>query len=219
MSVKQYTTVIFDLDGTLTYTLEDLWLSTNYALRQFHLPERTLEEVRCFVGNGVETLMRRAVGHALAEAHFQRCFSTFKDYYVLHCQDHTRLYDGIAALLAELKARGYRIAIVSNKLQAGVDELYERYFRGCVDVALGEQPGIRRKPAPDMVEKVLRLLNVRPDEALYVGDSEVDIQTARNSRLPCVSVLWGFREKKQLLAAGATCFIQRPEELINILEN
>lgn len=219
MSDLKYAAVIFDLDGTLTYTLEDLWLSTNYALRQYHIPERTLEEVRRFVGNGVETLMRRAVGHALSEDQFQRCFSTFKDYYVLHCQDHTRLYDGIASLLAELKRRGYRIAIVSNKLQAGVDELYERYFRGCVDLALGEQLGIRRKPAPDMVEKVLRLLNVRSEEAIYVGDSEVDIQTARNSHLPCVSVLWGFRDKAQLTTAGATCFIQRPDELISILEN
>lgn len=210
--------VVFDLDGTLLDTLEDLAAATNWALRQNEMPERSLAEVRQFVGNGVRILMERAVpAHTSAET-FEKTFADFKAYYVEHCQDRTRLYDGIPELLSALKAKGLRLAIVSNKLQAGVDELYDRYFRDTVEVAVGERPEMKRKPAPDMVQTALRALGVTADEAVYVGDSDVDLQTAINSGLPCISVLWGFRDRDFLVAHGATTFASVPAEVLEALD-
>lgn len=209
--------VVFDLDGTLLDTLEDLANATNWALRQNGLPERTKDEVRQFVGNGIRHLIERAVPEGSSEEVLAKTFSDFKDYYVAHCQEKTRLYEGIPEMLQTLKEQGYRLAIVSNKLQAGVDELYERYFRNTVSVAVGERHGMRRKPAPDMVEAALQSLGVTADEAVYVGDSDVDMQTARNSGLPCISVLWGFRDRAFLEAHGATCFAENPSDVITQL--
>lgn len=209
--------VVFDLDGTLLDTLEDLAAATNWALRHNSMPERTLDEVRQFVGNGVRKLMARAVPDGEANPRFEQTFADFKSYYVVHCQERTRLYDGIAEMLQALKARGLLLAIVSNKLQAGVDELYERYFLDTVSVAVGERPGMQRKPAPDMVQLALRELGVTAAEAVYVGDSDVDLQTATNSGLPCISVLWGFRDRDFLLAHGATQFAATPAEVVDLL--
>jgi len=209
--------VIFDLDGTLLDTLEDLANATNWALRHNGMPERTLAEVRGFVGNGVRKLIERSVPDGEANPLFEQTFKDFKRYYVGHCQERTRLYDGIPEMLAALKTHGLRMAIVSNKLQAGVDELYEQYFKDTVEVAIGERPELRRKPAPDMVELAMRELGVTKDEAIYVGDSDVDLQTARNSGLPCASVLWGFRDKDFLLEHGATTLIASPSDLVNLL--
>lgn len=211
--------VVFDLDGTLLDTLEDLANATNWALRRNGMPERSLAEIRQFVGNGVRRLVERAVPMGTDDALFERTFDDFKRYYVNHCQERTCLYDGIPELLRELKEKGYKLAIVSNKLQAGVDELYERYFRDTVEVALGEQPQWQRKPAPDMVLEALRRLGVTADEAIYVGDSDVDMATARNSGLSCISVLWGFRDPEFLKAHGATCFAQRPADILGLLES
>lgn len=209
--------VVFDLDGTLLDTLDDLANATNWALRWNGLPERTLDEVRQFVGNGVQQLIRRAVPEGTSEEVFRKTFSDFKQYYVVHCQEKTRLYDGVPEMLKALKSQGYRLAIVSNKLQAGVDELYERYFNDTVEVAVGERPEVNRKPAPDMVMAALAALGVTADEAVYVGDSDVDLQTARNSGLPCISVLWGFRDHDFLVGHGATTMISTPAELVNLL--
>ena len=209
--------LIFDLDGTLTDTLQDLANSTNYALRQMGWAERSIDEVRRFVGNGVRRLVERAVPNSTASDDVDRCFSVFQQHYLQHCQDSTCLYPGVADMLCEVHARGYRTAIVSNKLQAGVDELYETYFRDTVDVAIGQREGIPLKPAPDMVELALQLLGADKSQAVYVGDSEVDVQTARNAGLPCISVLWGFRDRDQLLAAGATQFISHPSQLCSCL--
>lgn len=209
--------VVFDLDGTLLNTLEDLASATNWALRHNGLPERTIDEVRCFVGNGVRRLIERAVPEGTEAAELETVFADFKAYYVDHCQDCTCLYDGISEMLVELKSTGYKLAIVSNKLQAGVDELYERYFRETIDVAIGEREGVRRKPAPDMVETALKELGVAADGAVYVGDSDVDLQTARNSGLACVSVLWGFRDRDFLVEHGATCMVERPDEIVSLL--
>ena len=217
MMANSVRAVVFDLDGTLLNTLEDLAAATNWALRSNGMPERTLDDVRRFVGNGVRRLMEQAVPAGIDEARFELVFSDFKRYYVAHCQDKTCLYDGIAEMLTALKARGYHLAIVSNKLQAGVDELYERYFRGTVEVAVGERPAMQRKPAPDMVLTALKAMGVAVSEAIYVGDSDVDLATARNSGLPCVSVLWGFRDRPFLEAHGATCLIERPDQLLNLL--
>jgi len=209
--------VVFDLDGTLLDTLDDLAAATNWALRQNGRPERTREEVRRFVGNGVRRLIERALPEGEADPCFEQIFSDFKRYYVVHCQDSTHLYDGIAELLQSLKERGFKLAIVSNKLQAGVDELYEYYFRDTVEVAVGERPEVRRKPAPDMVLTALRELDVNPSEAVYVGDSDVDLQTAHNSGLVCISVLWGFRDRDFLVAHGAQTLVATPSEILQLL--
>ncbi len=209
--------VIFDLDGTLTDTLQDLGNSVNYALRRMEWPERSLSEVRQFVGNGVRRLVERAVPQGAGEADVETCFSIFQKHYLVHCQDNTRLYPGVAGMLREVRSRGFRTAIVSNKLQAGVDELYQTYFRDVIDVAIGEREGLRRKPAADMVELALEHLAVSRKEAIYVGDSEVDVQMARNAGLPCVAVLWGFRDRDRLVEAGATTFISHPDQLLPLI--
>ena len=211
-------TVVFDLDGTLTDTLQDLCNSVNYALRRMGWKERTLSEIRQFVGNGVRRLIERSVPNGISSDDFERCFAVFQEYYLEHCQDTTCLYEGVAEMLREVHAAGYKTAIVSNKLQAGVDELYENFFRGVVDVAIGERNGISRKPAPDMVELALRELRADKCEAVYVGDSEVDVQTARNAGIPCISVLWGFRDREQLVESGATVFIKHPRELLGLIK-
>lgn len=217
MKVENIRAVVFDLDGTLLNTLEDLANATNWALQHNGLPERTIDEVRRFVGNGVRRLIERAVPAGTEAALLEQVFADFKTYYVSHCQDCTCLYDGIPEMLEQLKAGGYKMAIVSNKLQAGVDELYEFYFRETIEVAVGEREGIRRKPAPDMVETALKELGISADEAVYVGDSDVDLQTARNSGLACISVLWGFRDRDFLVEHGATCMVERPAEIVSLL--
>lgn len=208
-----YKAIIWDLDGTLLDTLQDLYLSVNHALRQHNMPERTLEEVRQFVGNGVRRLMELSVPGGETNPQFEDTFATFKRYYVLHCQDNTGLYPGIKATLEALKAKGYRMAVVSNKLQAGVTELYETYFKDTIEIAIGERPEVRRKPQADMVHLALRQLGVSASEAVYVGDSEVDVATARNAGLPCISVLWGFRDKETLQRSGATTFLSAPQDI------
>lgn len=211
--MKKYSTIIWDLDGTLMDTLQDLFEAVNHALRQHQLPERSFEEVRQFVGNGVRRLMVLAVPGGEEHPDFEAIFAEFKSYYMIHCQDHTGLYPGIAETLQSLKRRGIRMAVVSNKLQAGVDELYQVWFRDTIEVAIGERPEMARKPAPDMVHLALRQLGVGIEDAVYIGDSDVDLATARNSGLPCISVLWGFRDKEFLVAHGGTTFVSRPEEI------
>lgn len=216
---RKISTIVFDLDGTLLNTLEDLADSTNYALRQYGFAERTLEEIRAFVGNGVRKLIERALPEGAENPLFNSVFSCFKSYYVDHCMEKTGLYAGIPEMLHELKSAGYHLAIVSNKLQSGVDELYEHYFSDTVEVAVGERPELNRKPAPDMVLLALETLGVSTDEAVYVGDSDVDVATARNSGLPCISVLWGFRDKEFLVQHGAHCFAQTPEKICRIIKS
>lgn len=212
-----YATYIFDLDGTLLNTLDDLHASTNYALRQSGMPERSIEEVRQFVGNGVRKLMERAVPEGTDEALFEKTFATFKQYYMEHNMDTTRPYEGVQDILKKLKQRGKRLAVVSNKFYSATQELVAHFFPE-VEVAIGEHEaeGIRKKPAPDTVKEALRQLGVSSEGAVYVGDSDVDLMTARNSQLPCISVLWGFRDKEFLLQHGATTFIKRPEEILNL---
>ena len=203
-----YKTFIFDLDGTLLDTLDDLAASVNYALRLHHMPEHSLDDIRRFVGNGVRLLMERAVPQG-----------TFRQHYIRHSLDTTRPYDGIVPTLQQLQHRGCQLAVVSNKMMAATRELVAHFFP-YITVAIGEHEaeGIRRKPAPDTVMEALRQLGTGPEGAVYVGDSDVDILTAQNSRLPSISVLWGFRSEDFLRAHGATTLIARPEELLNYAE-
>lgn len=207
--------LIFDLDGTLLNTLTDLCNSTNYALHEFGMPERTLEEVRCFVGNGVAVLIQRAVPTETDESTTQQVLQVFRQHYLLHSFDTTNPYNGILDMLAECRCRGFRTAIVSNKLDAAVQQLAQHFFPNLIDAAVGEQqPLVRRKPYPDMVNLALERLHCSPVEAIYIGDSETDILTARNAGLPCLSVTWGFRTRAELLKAGASILIDSPEEVL-----
>ena len=211
-----YKTYIFDLDGTLLNTIDDLAESTNYALRQCGLPEHTVDAVRGFVGNGVRKLIERAVPGGEQHAQFEEVFRLFREHYTQHNLDHTRPYEGITEMLRRLKANGCRLAVVSNKFYTATQALCRHFFPDTIEVAIGEHEaeGIRKKPAPDTVIEALNQLGVAKDDAVYVGDSDVDIKTASNSGLPCVSVLWGFRDKAFLVAHGATTFIEKPEELL-----
>lgn len=211
--MHKYKTYIFDLDGTLLSTLADLAASTNYALRTHHMPERSLDEVRRFVGNGVKKLMERAIPDGLNNPLFEETFATFRQHYMQHNLDTTQPYPGIMQLLEQLKAEGKNIAVVSNKFYAATRELCRHFFGDLVPVAIGEREDIRKKPAPDTVIEALRELGVDKEGAVYIGDSDVDIMTAKNSGMPCVSVLWGFRDKEFLLVHGAKTLISKPEEM------
>lgn len=214
--MKQYDTYIFDLDGTLLNTLDDLASAVNFALRSYGMPEHTRDDIRRFVGNGVRLLMIRAVPAGEQNPQFEEVFNTFRQYYMQHSLDTTRPYDGIQEVLLTLRQRGCRLAVVSNKFDAATKELCKYFFPHSIEVAVGEHEaeGIRKKPAPDTVIEALSQLGVSADNAVYVGDSDVDLQTARNAGLPCISVLWGFRDKDFLLAHGATTFITSPRELL-----
>ena len=212
-----YKTYIFDLDGTLLDTLGDLAASVNYALRTHGLPEHSIDEVRRFVGNGVRKLMERAVPAGADNPLFEEAFATFRQYYMAHSLDTTRPYEGIPETLAALKARGCRLAVVSNKMMAATQALCSHFFPDTIEVAIGEHEaeGIRKKPAPDTVIAALKTLGVGKEDAVYVGDSDVDIQTAHNSGLPCISVLWGFRDRDFLKQHGAEAFISTPSDLLS----
>ena len=211
----KYDTYIFDLDGTLLDTLQDLAASVNYALRQHAMPEHSIDDIRRFVGQGVRKLVVRDVPDGGQNHLFESAFATLGQYYMQHSLDTTRPYDGIPEMLDELKRRGCLIAVVSNKMMAATQELIAHFFPQ-IEVAIGEHEaeGIRKKPAPDTVREALRQLGVTTKNAVYVGDSDVDIETAYNSGLPCISVLWGFRDRDFLLSHGATTLISCPEELL-----
>lgn len=211
--------VIFDLDGTLLNTLDDLADSTNYALSRFGYPTRTIEEVRQFVGNGVAKLIERAIPEGKNNPNFEKCLAIFKENYAQNMYNKTAPYNGIIEMLSNLKSRGIKIAVVSNKFDLAVKELCKKYFEGFIDFAAGENEaqGINKKPAPDTVISVLNEFNFASEDAVYVGDSDVDIMTAKNSKMPCISVTWGFRDEKFLLENGATILINAPSEIYNHL--
>ncbi len=211
----KYNLAIFDLDGTLLNTLEDLADSTNYVMRQFGYPERTLEEVRSFVGNGIRMLLWRSAPKNTPVEEVDRMFALFKVYYEEHCADKTRPYDGIPALLANLRKQGVKLAVVSNKADDAVKALCEQYFPGCFDEAVGERAGIARKPEPDTVNEVVRKLQVDKSKAVYIGDSDVDVKTAQNANLDCIAVDWGFRDREVLVEAGAKSIISAPAKLLD----
>lgn len=211
---------IFDLDGTLLDTLADLHSAVNHALRVNSMPERSLDEVRLMVGNGVRKLMLRAIPDGDGNPFFEKAFSDFRAYYSEHSFDNTKPYDGILPLLAKLKGRGVKMAVVSNKMDAATKPLVKRFFGDYIDVAIGENEaeGIKRKPASDMVLKAIEELGVKADDCVYVGDSDVDIQTANNSKISCISVLWGFRDRDFLASMGAQCFVESPLDILALLK-
>lgn len=210
-----YTTVIFDLDGTLLDTLDDLADSVNRSLAAYGLPLRTREEVRVFVGNGVKKLIERAVGDT-AYPNTSAVLDNFKKDYTAHCKDKTSPYEGVMPLLRELARRGVKTAVVSNKSDFAVKLLAEEYFDGLLQAAVGEneEAGIRKKPAPDSLLAVMQALGTTCDQVVYVGDSEVDIQTAQNAGVACISVTWGFKDRAFLLQNGGVTLVDTPSEIL-----
>lgn len=209
-----YKLAIFDMDGTILNTLEDLKNSTNYALSTHQLPERSLSEIRSFVGNGIRKLIERAVPEGTDKATEEAVFQTFKDYYKNHSADLTKPYDGIEKLLKDLKQQGVLTAVVSNKADFAVQDLVREYFEGLFDEAIGEQEGLRVKPYPDMVEALLKRVNLSKEDAVYIGDSDVDYQTSVNCDMDVIMVSWGFREKEFILECGAPFVVDTPEEVL-----
>lgn len=216
--MSTYDTVIFDLDGTLLDTLEDLTDSVNYILKKNGMKEHTLEEVRCYVGNGLHKLLERAVEQGTSDDRISDMFEEFCAYYATHCAIKTRPYDGILELLDDLRQSNIKIGIVSNKGDFAVKELNRLYFEGKIGVAIGERENIARKPAPDAVFEALKELHANKKKAVYVGDSEVDIATAKNASLACISVTWGFRDREFLRGHGAVSFVDKPSQLFSFLQ-
>ena len=214
--MPSFTTVLFDLDGTLLDTLDDLWHSCNFALRSRGMPERSREEIRRFVGNGIQTLIRRAVPAGTCQEEWEGVLQAFLDHYAQHNADFTRPYQGIPEMLDALREMGCKIGVVSNKNDENVKKLSLEHFG--IEAALGEVPGVPRKPEPDGVHALMNILGEDPEHTVYVGDSEVDIETARNAGLPCLTVTWGFRQEEELREKGALVFAHTPAEVVEFVK-
>lgn len=212
--MKHYKTAIFDLDGTLLDTLADLTAAVNHTLTQFHYPTHSTEEVRGFVGNGLHKLMERSIPNGLDNPDCEDAFVELKTYYTAHCKEKTAPYPGILELLEELRSKGVSLAIVSNKNDAAVKELAHEFFGDFISVAIGETPPIQRKPSPDTVFAAVKELNCDINDCIYIGDSEVDLQTAANAKIDCISVSWGFKGRVFLEKEGAPHIVDTPKEIL-----
>ena len=215
----KYNAVIFDLDGTILSTLEDLADSVNFALRNNDLPERTIDEVRRFVGNGIRLLIERAVPNGCELTVVDSVFCDFKNHYKMNCTNKTMPYDGIIDMLNGLKSKGIKLGVLSNKADFAVQDLCERYFGGIFDGVLGEVENTPKKPAPDGVYNVFKRMGVVEPRCVYVGDSDVDVLTAKNANLDCIAVNWGFRDEDHLKNAGAEVIVSTPKELFDKIAN
>ncbi len=213
----KYRLVVFDMDGTILDTLSDLTDALNHTLDIYGLPLHSMDEVKFFVGNGIHKLIERAVPEGTEQKKLEEIFKSYIEYYGKHCADKTKPYEGVKDLIMELKKLGVLTAVVSNKRDEAVQELCRDYFPGCFDIAIGEKDGIRRKPAPDMVDQALLKLGIDKKDAVYIGDSDVDIQTAENSGLSSIAVTWGFRDRDFLIAHGAEVFADEPYDIIKII--
>ena len=215
--MKNIDTVIFDLDGTLLNSLEDLHACFNYAIKHFGYPTRSIEEIKSFVGNGIKKAIERALPYAVEHEELDNITNYFRAYYKEHMLELTKPYEGVIELLTNLKEKGYKTAIVSNKYDDAVKKLSENYFGNLIDVAVGEGYGVRRKPEIDGVIKAVEILGSKIENCIFVGDSDVDIMTSSNAKLPCISVLWGYRDKEILISKGAKLFAETPKDIEKIL--
>ena len=208
----RYNAIVFDLDGTLLNTIDDLTACANYALAAHGYPTRTVEEVKGFVGRGIRYMLACAVPEGEDNPEFEAVLATFLPYYKEHCADMTAPYEGISTLLSRLRLAGVRMAIVTNKVQSAAEELVRETFPD-ITVVVGDSPAVKRKPEPEGVWMALEQLGVKREDAAYVGDSDIDFATAQNAALPCLFVLWGFRTEEQLREVGADTFFTTPEAL------
>ena len=210
-------TVLFDLDGTLLNTLTDLSNSVNYALNSHHLPQRTELEVRSFLGNGIHNLIEKSVPENTPSELLEDVFQSFKPYYLQHGLDSTAPYPGIISLLKALQQKSVKMAIISNKVDTAVQQLNKKFFSDYIGIAIGEKPQIRRKPAPDSVLLAIKALNANPATTLYVGDSEVDYETAHSAGIRCALVTWGFRDRLDLEDLHADYYVNSSHELMAVI--
>ncbi len=213
--------IIFDLDGTLLNTLDDLHTCVNYVLELNNYPLRTKEEIRQFVGSGMRVLMKRALPKEFTEEEFEKHYQEFQSYYTANLQRYTAPYPGIIELLEELKRRQIALGVVSNKFQEGVTGLNNQFFKEYIDVAIGTQAGLKPKPAPDSLFLAISELNlnIEEDQIYYIGDSDVDILTGRNAKLPVISVTWGFRTEEELSKMAPDYLVATPKEILDIIDN
>ncbi len=215
--MSKYKLAIFDMDGTILYTLRDLTDAMNYALKKNGMPKRTIDEIRAFIGDGVKVLTHRSVPHGTEEEEERKVFSDFTVYYAQHCHDNTVPYQGVVSMLKELRKLGIKTAVVSNKADYAVQDLTKRNFKGLFDAVEGEREGLERKPAPDLCNLVLEKLNVRAADAVYIGDTEVDMKTAENAGMDCITVDWGFRGHKRLEELGSKMIADTANEILDFL--
>lgn len=210
-------TVIFDLDGTLLYSLEDLTDSVNFAMKEFGFRTYTVDEVREAIGNGVRLLMERICPKDISEETFEKCLNTFKQHYSNNMYNKTRPYDGIIEMLKQLRSDGYKTAILSNKFNSAVKELANHYFEGLIDFSLGQKDGIDEKPSPVGIIEIAKELDTPLENCILIGDSEVDIQTATNAGIDCISVVWGYKDIDFLYNNGASKLVYAPEDILELL--
>ena len=215
--MKRYKIVLFDMDGTILDTLQDLADSVNWALRECGLPERSFAEIRRFLGNGIFNLIRRAVPDGTPQEMEDKVRTVYKHHYEEHCSDTTKPFEGIPEAMRVLRDRGYKLACVSNKPDDDVARLAEQHFMGLLDAWSGPLPGMPIKPAPDLCDRILAMEGLTREEAVYVGDTEVDIETAKNAGMDCIVCAWGFRDEDFLKEFGAEVIIHKPEELLEHL--
>ena len=213
----KYEIVMFDLDGTILDTIEDLTDSLNAVFKEKGYPQRTLEEVRSFVGNGVLKLIERAAPVGTSHEDIYKVFMNFSEYYQKHCSIKTKPYDGIKEVLETLRSNGCMIVVISNKIDEAVAPLCKKYFGSLIDIAVGDKIGIPRKPNPAMVDYILERTGISNKKAIYIGDSEVDIETAKNARMDSISVDWGFKDREFLIEHGASVVVSQPSELIDLI--
>lgn len=217
--MKKYDTIIFDFDGTLLDTLKDLMISVNFVLNKYNFPCRSIDEIRRFLGNGVARLIELSIPEGVNNPRYEECLVDFRNHYSANMQNNTKSYKGINEVLEKLSRDGYKIGVASNKFDEALKELNKIYFGKYIKVAIGQTEELSKKPAPDIVYKVLEELGSTTDKAIYVGDSEVDVETAKNSRLVCVGVTWGFRDKEILKQEGADYIIDKPKQLFDIINS
>ena len=215
----KYELAIFDLDGTILNTIDDLADSLNHVLSQHGFPQHTADEVRMMVGNGILNLIKRALPNNTEQTTIEAVYADFNAYYKLHSADKTKPYDGIAEMLQQLKANGVKLAVVSNKADYAVQDLCIKYFGGVFDAVAGEKSDVPKKPAPDGVNNILAALGIERKNSVYIGDSDVDLQTAANSEMDCIAVNWGFRDEELLRESGARVIVSSPNEIVKIIAN
>ncbi|MBQ8176935.1 MAG: HAD family hydrolase [Oscillospiraceae bacterium] len=213
----KYELAIFDLDGTILNTLDDLADSLNHVLAEHGFPQHTADEVRMMVGNGILNLIKRALPDNAEQAVVETVYNDFNKYYKLHSADKTKPYEGIIEMLEQLKSSGVKLAVVSNKADYAVQDLCVKYFGRIFDAVAGEKTGVPKKPAPDAVNNILAQLGIERKKSVYIGDSDVDLQTAENSEMDCIAVNWGFRDEKLLRENGAELIVSSPSEIVKII--